>query len=194
LLNVSIRRQRRLPRAPTELPTSPLRDAALRIWFRFAAIQQLTVAMPAAWVRMESSAIGPDRAGSNGVEIRASCQVRADSPSDRRAGRPSCCCRLSGWRRSAVGWAKAAARFRLMNGAGSAVPTRSHSICRETSRGHGAKERLCPPYRAGQRPRPWRLRAPRWPCRRRPLPLNSRTLFAMTGARLQPRMGRGGVR
>ena len=34
-------------------------------------------------------------------------------------------------------------------------------------------------------------RAPAW--RRRPLPLNSRTLFAMTGARLQPRMGRAGV-
>ena len=30
-------------------------------------------------------------------------------------------------------------------------------------------------------------------CRRRPLPLNSCTLFAMTGARLQPRTGRAGV-
>jgi hypothetical protein len=45
-----------------------------------------------------------------------------------------------------VGWAKAAPRLRLMHDAGSAVPTRSNPICRETSRGHGAKERLCPPY------------------------------------------------
>jgi hypothetical protein len=60
------------------VPDQPLRNAALPIWFHFAAIQQLTV--------KRAGGVGSDgtfcdrtrnRAGPNGVVIRASCQVRA---------------------------------------------------------------------------------------------------------------------